>query len=260
MKIGFFDSGIGGLSVMHLALKYLPKEEFIFYADEEHVPYGEKTVEQIKEYLDTAIEFMIGQDVKAVVVACNTATSAAIDEMRDKYTIPIIGMEPAVKKALDEFPDQKVLVVATPVTVQGKKLHGLIERVDQQHMVDLVALPELVHYAENGDFESDNIIELLKERFEAFDLEEYSSIVLGCTHFNYFKDTFRKVLPSHVKFVDGNEGTVMRLVEELKNIGKFEKNIQKIHYFYSGKKITEGNEFNRIQEYLRRLDRMLDIV
>lgn len=100
MKIGIFDSGIGGLSVLYEAMQLLPHEQFIYYADEKHVPYGEKTREEIIGYVDEIIQFMIDHDCKAIVIACNTATSAAVALMRKKYDIPIIGMEPAEKKQL----------------------------------------------------------------------------------------------------------------------------------------------------------------
>lgn len=253
MKIGIFDSGIGGLSVLHLAMRYFPNEQFIYYADEKHVPYGEKTKEQIIEYVDEVIQFMINKGVKVIVIACNTATSAAVSIMRKKYTLPIIGMEPAVKKAIDTFGKQKVLVVATPITVKGEKMHDLVERVDKHHLVDLVALPKLVRFAEKQDFTSQEVTNYLKKELHPYHLEEYSSIVLGCTHFNYFKDSFRKVLPKHVQFVDGNEGTVKHLSEYVTPSGRF-----KVEYYYSGE-LVSGNELERIHRYLRRLDTMINI-
>lgn len=253
MKIGIFDSGIGGLSVLHLAMRYFPNEQFIYYADEKHVPYGEKTKEQIIEYVDEVIQFMINKEVKVIVIACNTATSAAVSIMRKKYTLPIIGMEPAVKKAIDTFGKQKVLVVATPITVKGEKMHDLVERVDKHHLVDLVALPKLVRFAEKQDFTSQEVTNYLKKELHPYHLEEYSSIVLGCTHFNYFKDSFRKVLPKHVQFVDGNEGTVKHLSEYVTPSGRF-----KVEYYYSGE-LVSGNELERIHRYLRRLDTMINI-
>lgn len=260
MKIGFFDSGVGGLSVMHLALQYLPNEQFIFYADEEHVPYGEKTIEQITEYVDDAIRFMIEKEAKVIVIACNTATSAAIHEIRMKYPIPIIGMEPAVRKSLTMCENHRVLVAATPVTIKGEKLRYLIQNIEQGHLVDLVAIPELVTFAEQGEFESFQLIQLLKDRLSVFNLEEYSSIVLGCTHFNYFKDTLRQIIPKHVKFVDGNEGTVNRLINELRHIGGFENNKQTIDYYYTGKKVTDSKELSRINDCLKRLDQMTEVI
>lgn len=259
MKIGFFDSGMGGLSVLHVALKALPNEQFIYYADEEHVPYGEKTKEEVIEYVDQAVRFMMSQNVKAIVIACNTATSAAIHILRKRYPIPIIGMEPAVKRAIDLYGDRRVLVAATPITVRGEKMKGLIERVDKEHLVDLVPLPRLVRFAESGEFESDDVIEYLEKEFEKYDFSEYSSIVLGCTHFNYFKDSFRKVLPEYINFVDGNEGTVNRLIYELQETGSLEQENQTVEFYYSGKEVIEENEFSRIKSYLERLDNMLYI-
>ncbi len=257
MKIGIFDSGIGGLSALHLALKYLPNEQFIYYADKSHVPYGEKTKEQIIEYTDSAVQFMIGLNVKAIVIACNTATSAAIKVLREKYDIPIIGMEPAVKKAIDTYGNKRVLVAATPLTVQGTKIQNLIESVDKENLVDLIPLPKLVRFAEKGEFESTEIIEYLTKELEVFPMDEYSSIVLGCTHFNYFKDSFRKILPDHIRFVDGNEGTVNKLIQELKYMDDSVPQNQTIDYYYSGIEILDRNELMHLNGCLARLDEML---
>ena len=100
MKIGIYDSGIGGLSVLHQARKMLPDAEFLYYADEKHVPYGEKTREEIKGYVEEILNFLIDHGVDAVVIACNTATSVAKKEFRNTFSVPIVGMEPAVKKAV----------------------------------------------------------------------------------------------------------------------------------------------------------------
>ena len=148
MKIAFFDSGIGGLSVLHHAMKVLPHEQFIFFADEDNVPYGTKTTEQVFQYVSDAFSFLMTKDVKAIVVACNTATSVAVRELRHQYKIPIIGMEPAAKKALDmDTQRNRVLVIATPITVRGHKIKELIEKYDTESLVDLLAMPDLVEFA-----------------------------------------------------------------------------------------------------------------
>ena len=259
MKIGFFDSGIGGLSVLHHALKVFPNEQFLFFADKKHVPYGEKTSEQVLEYTSEAVEFMIENDVKAIVIACNTATSVAITTLREKYDLPIIGMEPAVKKALDENDTMRVLVCATPITVRGKKLKQLIERVDNHHLVDLLPLPQLVRFAETGEFDSKAVTSYLSEELSRFDLTKESSLVLGCTHFNYFKDSFRKLLPDSIKFVDGNEGTVNQLYRKLQENGLLENNRQSIEFYYSKEKVTDEAELKRIASLFERLDKMFDL-
>ena len=107
MKIGIFDSGMGGLSVLHRALRMIPEADFLYYADEEHVPYGEKTSEQVRGYIDEIIAFMVKKQVDAIVIACNTATSVATKEYRSQFPLPIVGMEPAVKKAVEEYADRQ---------------------------------------------------------------------------------------------------------------------------------------------------------
>lgn len=260
MKIAIFDSGIGGLSVLHLALKKLPNEDFLYFADINNVPYGTKTKEQVIDYVETAINFMLQQDVKAIVVACNTATSAAIEIMRKKYSLPIIGMEPAVKKAVDSNEHKRILVIATPITVKGEKLQNLIAKVDKDYLVDLVPLPQLVNFAENEIFDTEEVENYLKNELKKFDFYNYSSIVLGCTHFNYFKDTLKKILPKHINILDGNEGTVNRLISELKKYDILEnQKIQNIEFFYSGKKVEDIEELHKIKRYKERLDKMLEI-
>ena len=256
MKVAFFDSGIGGLSVLHHAMKILPNEEFIFFADEDNVPYGTKTHEEILKLVDAAFNFLTAQNVGAIVVACNTATSVAVRKMREKYSLPIVGMEPAIKVALDMFPQKKVLVTATEITVRGEKIHKLINRLDAEKFVKLRALQKLVDFAERQEFNSADVEKYLREKFSAYDFKNFSSIVLGCTHFNYFKDTMKKILPAHIKFLDGNAGTLNQLVRLAKlNIGESKKNLP-VEYFYSGRRVTSPKELTRLENYLRRLDEM----
>ena len=259
MKIAFFDSGIGGLSVLHHAMKILPDEEFIFFADEDNVPYGTKTREQVLSYVDEAFKFLTAQNVGAIVVACNTATSVAVLPMREKYDLPIIGMEPAVKVALDLYPRRKVLVAATEITIRGEKIRNLINRLDAENFVELRALSKLVDFAERMEFNSSNVENYLRGEFESYDFENFSSVVLGCTHFNYFKDTMKKILPSHMKIIDGNAGTLNQLAR-LANLKIGEnKKIPPVEYFYSGRRVTSTEELTRIEKYLKRLDEMFNL-
>ena len=257
MKIAFFDSGIGGITVLHQAMLTLPEEDYLYYADVDHVPFGEKTREQIIKYTDDAVRFMSGHDVKAVVVACNTATCSAIGYLRKKYPLPILGMEPAVKPAVEENDTGRVLVVATPVTVRGEKLKNLLSRVDGRHCVDSLALPELVAFAENGEFVSPRVRAYLAERFRPYRLSGYSALVLGCTHFNFFKDTFRELFPQKTEIIDGSEGTVNHLADVLRQSGALEKNGGKVEYYASGRRVTEPAELERIDALHARLDQML---
>lgn len=259
MNIGIFDSGIGGITLLHQAVATLPKENFIFYADTDHVPYGTKTKEQVIGYVDEVMQFMIAHDCKAVVIACNTATSVAAEIMRNKYDVPIIGIEPAVKPAVEQSAGKRVMVVATPLTIQEEKLKNLVEKVDDAHLVDLLALPKLVSFAERGEFESEEVYEYLQEMLEPFCLEQYGELVLGCTHFNYFKNSFQKLLPGDVRFIDGSVGTVNQLKRVLSQKGQLEENEGSIRYYASGRELSTEQELSRMEALHRRLEDMRKI-
>lgn len=256
MKLGFFDSGMGGLSVLHHAMKILPSEEFIFFADEDNVPYGTKTPAEVSAYVDAAFQFLIAQGVGAIVVACNTATSVAVGAMRKKYSLPIIGMEPALKVALDTFPNRKVLVTATAITITGEKIHRLIKKLHAADFAELRALPRLVEFAERQEFNSAAVEEYLRGELAPYAWEKFSSLVLGCTHFNYFKDTLRKILPAHVKILDGNAGTVNELIRRVKGNRGQGSGGRSLEVFYSCRKVTDAAELARLEKFLRRLDEM----
>ena len=256
MKIGFFDSGMGGLSVLQHAMKILPQEEYIFYADEENVPYGTKKREEILKYVDEAFKFLIKSGVGAIVVACNTATSVAVQEMREKYSLPIIGMEPALKLALDLYPERKVLVTATAITITGEKIRRLIGKLGAETLVELKALPKLVEFAERQEFRSEKVEKYLRGELLSYDLGKFSSIVLGCTHFNYFKDVMREILPAHVKILDGNAGTVNELIRRAKLKHFKSEKVPQIEFFYSGRRVTDSEELLRLKKFLKRLDEM----
>lgn len=215
MQVGFFDSGIGGLTVLYDSLRLLPELEYLYYADIENVPYGTKSKELVKEYIFTAVDFIIKQGVDALLLACNTATSIAVRELRSKYQIPIIGMEPAVKPAIRNTKEKRVLVLATPLTLKEDKYEDLVSRVDQNHIVDSLPLPGLVEFAENYEFHNPAVEAYLRKELAVFDLDKYGTIVLGCTHFLYFKKIFREILPAGIEIIDGNEGTIRHLAKTL---------------------------------------------
>lgn len=261
MNIGIFDSGIGGMTLLHQALSSLPNENYIFYADTDHVPYGTKSKEQVIGYVDEIIRFMLAKECKAVVIACNTATSVAAESMRKKYDIPIIGIEPAVKPAVEQSEGKRVMVVATPLTVAEKKLKDLVARVDDAHLVDMLPLPKLVSFAERGEFDSEEVSSYIKEAFSGFDMTKYGELVLGCTHFNYFKDTFAKILPPTVQMIDGSEGTInqlKRLLEKEGMLGDSKEGQRKgtVRYFMSGRELTLPDELARMQMLHERLEQM----
>ncbi len=206
--IGIFDSGIGGLSVLAHAREIMPDVDFIYYADTDHVPYGTKKRDEIIRYSTAAADFLVKNGAEAVLVACNTATSMAVEVLRDTFSCPVVGMEPAVKPAVTLHPHERILVCATPVTIRGRKLHDLLQKnAEQDTTVDLAALPELVTYAEKGFFDPAAVSEYIKSQITRTD---YTACVLGCTHFSYFRDSMRLALPQ-AELIDGTAGTLSRL-------------------------------------------------
>ena len=213
MKIAFFDSGIGGLSVLAEALRRFSGAEFLYFADEDHVPYGTKSRAEIVRLSLDAVGFLVSRGADAVVVACNTATSAAISELRGAFSVPVIGMEPAVKLAADSFGARPTLLIATPLTIAGEKLARLVGRLECETWS--LALPRLVEFAQDLEFDTPAVQTYLREELAKFELARLGSLVLGCTHFNYFKDVLREILPPHVRIIDGIDGTLNRLASEL---------------------------------------------
>jgi glutamate racemase len=249
LPIAIFDSGIGGITVLKEAMNVLPNEDFIYYADTAHVPYGTKSKEEVQKYILDAAAFLLSKKIKALVLACNTATSIAVNELREKYDFPIIGMEPAVKPAVERTSGKRVLVLATQLTLQEQKFKDLVAKVDNAHIVDFLALPELVESAERFVFEEETILPLLKNKFAHLSLSSYGTVVLGCTHFLFYKKAFEKVFPPLIHIIDGNEGTVRQLKKILhqKNILNEGKENGKVLYFNSG--VSAGAE--RFEKYLR---------
>ncbi|NBI05854.1 glutamate racemase [Senegalia massiliensis] len=240
MKIGIFDSGVGGITVLKEALTQLSGQEYIYYADKLNVPYGTKPKEEVKKYIFDVVEFLSTKNIDALIIACNTATSIAVKDLRDKYNFPIIGMEPAVKPAVENSEDKKVIVTATSLTLKEKKFNDLVTRLNSRDIVDSLPLPKLVEYAENFIFEEDVIISYLRKEFEKFNLDEYGTVVLGCTHFPYYKEFFKKVLPNTIDIIDGNYGTINHLKNLLNIKDRFEdKKKDKITFYISGKEDNE---------------------
>lgn len=256
MKIGFFDSGIGGITVLHEALKMLPHEDYLYYADTSNVPYGPKPKNEVKKYIFDAIEFIISQEVKAIVIACNTATSIAIEDLRAKYKIPIIGMEPAVKPAVEinKNTNKRILVTGTALTLKENKLRHLITRLNNEHIVDLLPLPGLVQFSEKFEFNEEIILPYLKEQLNKYDLNNYETIVLGCTHFSFYKNMFKKLFPSTINIIDGNIGTVRNLERTLKEMNSLDEGNGNITFFNSGFKIEDKTKLDKYSELFKILD------
>ena len=227
--IGVFDSGLGGISVVRQMVKDMPGEHVLYFGDSANAPYGTKTPEQVRALSFDIMEHFVKQGVKAVVIACNTATSAAVNDLRERYDIPIIGMEPALKIACDrgDVPSdphhipQRVIVAATPLTLRERKFAKLMDRFDSDNEIYKEPCPDLVEIVESGRLDDhDLVMRTLHGYFDQYDLDRIDSVVLGCTHFVFYRDYFRELLPERAAIIDGNEGTVRHLGVVLESLGK----------------------------------------
>lgn len=251
-SIGLLDSGFGGITVLSEALRQLPNENYIYYADIEHVPYGTKTKEEVRSYIFEAVDFLVKQGIKALVVACNTATSIAVRDLREMYSFPIVGMEPAVKPAVQNGNGKRVLVLATPLTLCEEKFHNLVQRVDHEHIVDYLAFPELVELAENMVFDYNKVIPVIKTKLASYDMENYKTFVLGCTHFPIYRNVFKELLPAHIDIIDGSVGTIkyLKCLLEERNLFNTQKTVGKVKYFDSGKPVYNKERLDIFQYIL----------
>ncbi len=235
MKIGIFDSGVGGLTVLKEALRVLPGESYLYYADSANAPYGTKEKETVKRYIFDAVAFIASQGVKALVIACNTATSIAVADLRKEYAFPIFGMEPAVKPAISKCAGKRVLVFATPLELKEEKFINLVSRLDSDNLVDSLPLPGLVSFAEALVFDRRTVLSYLKEELTGLDPGQYGTVVLGCTHFPYYRSLIRELFPMETEIIDGNAGTVRYLARVLEEKGLLAgENSGTIEFFTSG--------------------------
>ena len=234
--IGIFDSGLGGLSVLRKLKQELPGEDFIFYGDQKHAPYGEKSEEDVRSLSLSAYRFLQEKGVKATVIACNTATSAAAPYLRELFPEDIIiGMEPAVKPAVEALQDEsksdktkkKILIMATEHTIQGERLHQLISRFGAPSQFLLLPSPGIVRLLEAGKGDRPEMEDYLHQLLLPYQKEAISSIVLGCTHFPFVKEQIQKALPYPVQFFDGAEGTAKETRHRLKERGLLKEGMQK---------------------------------
>lgn len=214
--IGIFDSGLGGISVLKEMKKQLPNEHFIYFGDSHYAPYGTKNKDEIISRCIAICDYFMSQKVKAIVIACNTATSAAATILRAKYPIPIIGMEPALKPAAYQKKNQNIIVMATPLTLKEKKFKDLMSHFSNDNHIIKMPCPELVEIVENNELDqNEKVMHQLDLYYKNIDTSAIDSIVLGCTHFVFYRPYFNSYF-QHINIIDGNAGTVHHLANVLK--------------------------------------------
>jgi glutamate racemase len=232
--IGVFDSGVGGLSVLHEIHKLLPHENLIYVADSAHAPYGDKPKEFILERSISIFEFFLSQQVKAIVVACNTATAAAVKELRGMYDLPLVALEPAVKPASEQTKTGVIGVLATSRTINSNNFRILFSRFAEQVKIIPQACPGLVDQVELGDLNSAKTRALVTEYVEPLLAQKADILVLGCTHYPFLAPLIQEVAGSGIKVIDSGSAIARRLKSLLEHHGLLaEKQQHGITHFYS---------------------------
>lgn len=215
LPIGVFDSGVGGISILRELVKLMPNENYIYFGDSANAPYGTKTLEQVVELVSEDARYLYAKGIKALVVACNTATSAGIQILRERYTdIPVIGIEPALKPAVLSKEHPKVLVMATPMTLREEKFRKLMQRFESDAEIVPLPCPGLMEFVERGELESEALELYLRDLFAPYD--KVDAVVLGCTHYPFVRGMIQKVLGDDAVLFDGGGGTARETRRQLK--------------------------------------------
>ena len=206
--IAVFDSGVGGISVLRHLRQLMPGERYLYFGDSANAPYGSRTTQEVRALTLAAVEKLLeAYRIKALVIACNTATAAAVKNVREKYPeLIVVGIEPALKVAADHFPGGRVGVMATEVTLREEKFDTLLHRFDESCSVAKIPAPGLVELIEHGKGDSEEAEALLNTILTPY-RDTLDALVLGCTHYPFAARAISGILGGHVTLLDGGEGT-----------------------------------------------------
>lgn len=211
--IGLLDSGLGGIGVLGETLRQLPNEDYVYYGDTANAPYGDKAPEEVLGLVHQAVERLIELRCKAIVIACNTATSVSAGKLRQELDLPIIGMEPALKPASQLPGGGKILVMATRVTLALPKFQALMAQYGRDAVP--VPCPGLMECVERGELEGPKVTALLRQLLGPWLSQPIKAVVLGCTHYPFLRKTIAALFPAGTPLIDGNAGSVRQLRRRL---------------------------------------------
>lgn len=214
--IGVMDSGMGGISVLRELAGLLPMENFVFYGDSAHAPYGSRSNEEIYRLTEQVVQRLLEKGVKAVVIACNTASSVAGARLRAEYPeLPIVAIEPALKPAVINCPGGRVVVLATEATLREKKFARLLAEWQAKAEIIKLPLPGLPEFVERGELDSPRLRQFLQGYFDRLGDRTVDGVVLGCTHYPFVRRVIAELLGPQVKVFDGAAGTARQLRRRL---------------------------------------------
>ena len=221
--IAVFDSGVGGISVLRHLVRILPGERFIYYGDSANAPYGSRSTQEVRALTLAAVGKLLAEyPLKALVIACKTATAAAGNAVRAAHPeLIVVGIEPALKVAADHFPGGRVGVLATEVTLREEKFDTLLHRFDENVTISKIPAPGLVELVEHGKVDAPETEALLRKVLGPY-LGKLDAVVLGCTHYPFARNAIRRVLGDDVVLLDGGEGTARETRRRLEQAGLLE--------------------------------------
>ena len=218
--VAVFDSGLGGISVLRELVRTLPRENYLYFGDSLHAPYGTKTPQEVVDLSLQAADRLLAQGAKALVVACNTATSAAIRTLRKTYPeLAIVGTEPAIKPAVERHPGGRILMLATAMTVQEEKFQRLKAQYDEQAQIIPIACSGLMEYVEQGILRGAEVEGYLLDKLEPYLKVPIDAVVLGCTHYPFLTGAIRRIVGPGPEIMDGSHGVAMQLERKLAQSG-----------------------------------------
>lgn len=234
--IGLFDSGIGGTSIWREINLLLPNENTIYLADSKNAPYGLKSKDEIIALSIKNTEFLISKNCKIIVVACNTATTNAIKELRSKFDVPFIGIEPAIKPAANQSLTHKIGILATKGTLNSELFHEKIKSYTNVKIIEQIG-HGLVQLIEHGAIDTAEMDELLKSYLTPMINEDIDYLVLGCSHYPYLIPKIKEILPPSVKIIDSGEAVAKQTKNVLYNLNLLREENNAIKIFYSNSDI-----------------------
>jgi glutamate racemase len=250
--IGIFDSGIGGTSIWAAIHQLLPNEKTIYLADSKNAPYGQKSKAEIVDLSIKNTDFLLKMDCKLIVVACNTATTNAIQELRSKYSIPFIGIEPAIKPAATNSKTQRIGILATQGTLNSELFNKTAEMYHNTKIIEQVG-HGLVQLIESGNINSPEMTKLLHSYLEPMIEANIDYLVLGCSHYPYLIPQIKKILPPDIKIIDSGEAVAKQTQNVLKEkvgLASIEKR-EPVFYTNSDSKVLSeilGNKYEIIEK------------
>lgn len=232
--IGIFDSGVGGLSVLLEAEKILPKESFVYFADQANAPFGAKSKKELEQISKNALSFLLKKDVKAVIIACNTATVYAIDYLRLRFSLPIIGTVPVIKTIAQKTKTGKIAVFSTPATAKSAYLSNLIKKYANGLQVKIVGGTGLEEMIENGNISGPKIEFALLKFLGPLIKENVDAVALGCTHYPFVKPKIEELFGKRITVFDSGGAIARRTKKVLENEDLLSLGGRKSIYFTTG--------------------------